>query len=238
MKISIHQPNYIPWLGFWDKLLKSDMMVLLDTVQFTKNEFQNRQKIKLSQGGVHWLTIPVHGSTKLAINEVKIDNTITWAKKHLHTLRFNYERAGFWKELGPSLTHLYMNHGQGCEYLQSFNIDLIAWVIQELSINRYTTLSSTLLGEKQDLGEDPTSRIIRICKSVDADCYLSGAGAGGYLDVNQFKEAGIALEFQHFEHPVYPQRNGSFVPNLSVLDLILNVGCEKALDVLLGKKIE
>ena len=236
MRVSIHLPNYIPYLGFWSKLLKSDVMVLLDIVQFEKAGWQNRQKVKLSHGRDCWLTVPVHHKCPEALSTIKIDNTNngSWAKKHLHTLRFNYERSGQWKELGVGLEEIYLGRH---ERLLQLNLKLLFWVMQTLGIHKELILASSLLGKPSELDEEPNTRIIDICHSVHADKYISGDDAKSYLDTKRLSENGILCEFQEFVHPVYPQRNGKFIPNLGVLDLILNVGGKKAYEIILGKEI-
>jgi len=230
--VSIHQPNYIPWLGFWDKFLKSDTMILLDVVQFEKNEFQNRQKIKLSNGQSSWLSVPVHHKHPQAISTIQIDSSSngSWVKKHLHALRFNYERAGWWKEYGEEISGIYHTYGKGL--MTKLNRELIVWVALHINDGRKVLMASDLLGKEEDLDSDPTQRIIDLCDRVGANTYLTGRGALDYLCKEDFANAGIGLRIQKFTHPIYPQLYGEFVPNLSVMDLILNVGAEEAKQML------
>jgi len=231
---SIHQPNYIPWLGFFDKMLKSDIMILLDVVQFEKNEYQNRQKIKLSNGQPSWLTVPVHHKYPQAISAIEIEcasNGGSWAKKHLHALRFNYEKAGKWKGYASDLEAIYRQHSNS---LVMLNRRLIDWVAHELGAETRILLASELLGRDEDLNADPIQRILDLCSIVKADSYLTGKGALDYLCKERFAEVGIELVVQQFEHPVYPQLYGQFVSNLSVMDLLLNVGGQAARSVIVN----
>lgn len=226
MVVAIHQPHYIPWLGYFYKIAKSDVFVFLDNVQYSKNSYINRNKIKSPQGVV-WLTVPVKTKNRFGqpINAVEIDNRTNWAKKHLKALILYYKRAKFFEKYEPFLEKIYT---QKWEKLIDINITLITYICEQLRINTKFEFASNLQvgGKKMDL-------VINICKALGADTYLSGLGGKKYQDEEAFKKAGITLIYSQFVHPVYPQLWGNFIPNLSILDLLFNCG-DKSLDVLLG----
>jgi hypothetical protein len=202
----------MPWLGYFDKIVKSETFVFLDNVQFKKNEFQNRNKIKTAQGWM-WLTVPVLYKYPEQINEVKINNRVDWRKKHLRTLAINYHKAPYFHVFFPEVEQFYAADSQ-----------FISEVNKEIAI-------ASALGH---LPMEPSERLAAICESRGADTYLSGAGGRTYLDLVPFNKRGITVKFQAFNHPLYPQLYGDFIPNLSVLDLLFNCGPE-SLKILEGK---
>lgn len=222
MICAIHQPQYLPWLGYFDKMRRSDVFVLLDDVQYKKNEWQNRNKIKTPQGW-QWLTVPVHHTFGEKINEVLINNATNWGKKHLHALVVNYSGAFYSKDYKDFFEGVY---NKQWKYLCELNIYLIKKLSAFLGIKTRLIKSSELQVEGQK-----TERLVHICKKLKADTYLSGKGAREYLELNLFKSKNIKVIFQDFKHPVYPQmrwRNfgDNFQPNMSVIDLLFNCGKE------------
>lgn len=216
MRIAIHQPQFMPWLGYFDKMDKVDVFVLLDNVQFKKNEFQNRNKIKTSNNWL-WLTVPVNFNFGDKILDVKIDNRSNWQKKHLYTIQTNYGKAQFFKEYQPAIEQLYQNK---YVLLSPLNTDTINLIKNLFSIKTEVVPASSI----PDLNEDPTQRLLDICRYFKADAYLAGAGGKGYMEIKRFKDAGIKLLFQHFVHPEYKQVYDSFEPFMSAIDFIFNAG--------------
>ena len=216
MKVAIHQPEHLPYLGFIYKMLRSDTFVLLDDVQFQKNGFQNRNRIKTRQGS-QWLTVPVIHSFGQKINEVKIDNRSSWGRKHLQAFQANYAKASYFTHYFHLLEKIYE---QEWEYLCDLNIAIIELLVKEFGISAKIIRSSLLSkqGEKNEL-------LLSICKNLKATSYLSGMGAG-YLDVTLFEKNNVAVEYTHFTHPRYPQLHGEFAENMTTLDLLMNVGVE------------
>ena len=206
----------MPWLGYFDKIVKSDIFVFLDTVQFKKNEFQNRNKIKTAQGGM-WLTVPVLYKYPEHIDAVKINNRIDWRKKHIRTLEINYQKAPYCHDFFPTLEEFYAGDA---ESLSEVNRESVLILLRMLGVHKETKVASEL----GDFSKEPSERLADICKSLGADTYLSGTGGIGYLDLKPFNKKGIRVEFQNFKHPIYPQLYGDFVPNLSLLDLLFNCG--------------
>ncbi len=220
MIVAIHQPNFLPWLGYFYKMLKSDKFVLLDDVQFTKNSYINRTKIK-TQNGDQWLTIPVQMSGNFGknINDVKIYEPELSTKKILKTIKMNYSRTKYFNLYYPKIVEkLEIDN----EYLSNINIKLIRLIKEELNIETHLILSSDING----IEGNSTRRLISICKKLNCDNYLSGFGGANYQDSELFRKSRITLLTTDFEHPIYSQIWGDFIPNLSVIDLLFNCGPE------------
>lgn len=227
MIVAIHQPQFMPWIGYIDKIDRADIFVYLDNVQFRKNEFQNRNKIKTCNGW-QWLTAPVTYRFPQRINEVRLNNTINWKKKHLMTIETNYRKSPYFDDIFPMIQDLYSIE---YEYLYKLNIDCIGMILRFLNIDKETIRASEIDG----LREEPSLRLIDICKHLNADTYLAGGAGKGYMDLSAFKAHGIEVIFQDFNHPVYPQLYGEFLPFMSCLDLLFNCGYE-AIDIIRGSR--
>ena len=218
MIVAGHQPNYLPWLGFFDKMRRSDVFIIEDNVQFERQGFTNRNKI-LTVDGVRWLSVPVeHANKPLLINEVKIANESEpdWGQRHWLTLRHNYCRAPFWSEFSAFFKDTYEREWP---MLIDLNMHLIKGVMGFLKIDTPLVLGSSLgaSGKKTEL-------IIAQCKKVGADVQLAGNGCKDYIDNKRFKQEGIKLVFQEFSHPVYTQTCNGFVSDLSVVDYLFCTG--------------
>lgn len=215
LTISIHQPAYLPWLGYLDRIAASDLFVFLDTVQFEKNSFTNRNRIKTPQG-VIWLTVPVlaQGHLTRTLAELKIDNRQDWKRKHLRSIEQNYRRAPRFDERVERLASAY---SVASDYLVELCFDQLRFWLEEFGIDTRIVRASELAieGSKSDL-------VLALCKRLKATRYLSGPLGRDYLQESQFIEAGIAVQYQEFAHPVYPQLYGEFVPALSALDYWMN----------------
>lgn len=226
MIVAIHQPNFLPWLGYFYKIAQCDVFVLLDNVQYTKNSFINRNKIKTSQG-VMWLTVPVKtkGLFGQLIKDVEINNMVDWRKKHLGTLEANYRKARFFEPIFQGLKTIYFT--DDWSKLCELNIRLLEWVLSLLELEKKLVRASNLNVE----GES-TQLLINIVKKVGGNIYLSGFGGSKYQEEELFKREGIKLQYYEFSHPIYPQLWSDFVPNLSIIDLLFN--CEpESLDIIL-----
>ena len=222
MICAIHQPQYLPWLGYFDKMDRADVFVFLDDTQFKKNEWQNRNRIKTAQGW-QWITVPVMHHFGQNIRDVKINNDLRWPHKHTQALRQNYGKAGYFERYWPFFEEMFAREWAG---LGELNMHVVTGIARELGIDT-TLLVSSEVGKEGEASE----ALISICKRVGADAYLSGEGGRGYVEEERFEEAGIALEYQQYQHPEYPQRFGEFVSHLSVVDLLFNVGPD-SLDVI------
>jgi hypothetical protein len=216
--VAIHQPQYLPWLGYFDKLARCEVFCLLDTVQYKKNEFQNRNRIKTADGW-QWLTVPVTYRFPQRIEEVGVNQTVDWQRKHLQALRTNYSKAPYF---GTYIARFEEFYQQSYELLTEVNVECIRLLMDLLGLERKVVLSSSLQVET----EDPTLRLVEICQALDGDTYLSGRDGAKYMDLDTFHSHQLELAFQDFNHPEYPQCYGPFEPNLSVVDLLFNCGPE------------
>jgi hypothetical protein len=214
------QPSYLPWLGYFEQMDSADVFVFYDDVQFDKNGWRNRNRIKTAQGA-QWLTVPVrHGGLAQRILDVEVDSRTAWTRKHLAGIRQAYAKAPFLERYYPELEAALQ---QPEPLLADLDIALSRMICGWLGITTPTERASAL-----DCGGERNERLIALCRRFGADRYLSGAAARDYLDVAAFAAAGIAVSFQDFRHPEYPQLHGPFVPYLSVLDLVLNCGDDSA----------
>jgi hypothetical protein len=217
MVVSIHQPNYIPWIGYFYKIHKSDIFVFLDDVQYTRRGFTNRNRIKTHQG-VSWLTIPVEnkGNYESDINEMKIRNDLNWKENHLKNIEMNYKKSACFNDFYSVFKDcLNKNH----ENLSDFNIDMIKVICKLLNIKTEFVLSSEL-----NIQETSTERLISICKVLGANKYLSGSGGSKYQDEKIFEDNSLQLVYSDFYEKQYKQLWGDFTGSLSVIDYIFNCG--------------
>ena len=227
MIVAAHQPQYLPWLGYFDKISRADRFVLLDNVQFKKNEWQNRNKIKTAQGW-QWLTVPVTYRYPQLINEVGINNTAKWQHKQRQAISTNYGKAPHYDCLEGLLGQAF---SRSWDWISELNVVLVRGLARALGID-------TPLFVASELGEfpsDPDDRLIALTRHFGADTYLAGAGGKQYMNLEKYRENGIMVLFQDYQHPVYDQLFGQFEPFMSVIDLVLNHG-SKSLNILRGNK--
>lgn len=215
MIVTVHQPNLFPWLGYFDKMARADLFILLDNVQFTKRGFQNRVKVK-GPRGEQWLTLPVRtkGRYFQQTKEVEIDKEQDWKKDHVHTLATLYGGSSGFADIMPLLEELYMRPH---DKLIDLTIPGIALIKDLLGIDTPLVLASQLGAEGNN-----SAMICGLVKAAGGSTYLSGPSGRTYLDEAVFAEAGIQVEYHRFSPPVYPQRFGPFVEGLSSLDYLFN----------------
>ena len=218
MIIAVHQPQYLPWLGYFDKMRIADAFCYLDNVQYKKNEWQNRNRIKTARDW-QWVTVPVHYRFPEKINTVKINNAEKWRKKHLQALITNYSRAPFFQEYFPVIEQAI---SKDWEQIAELNIFLTEKVRELLNLDRKPAVRASELR----LREDPTERLIDICRELGGDTYLSGRDGVKYMQLERFAQSGIEVIIQDFNHPVYPQQFNAFQSHLSIVDLLFNCGPE------------
>jgi hypothetical protein len=213
--VTIHQPAYLPWLGYFDKIIRSDWYVFLDTVQFEKNSFTNRNRIKTPQGPL-WLTVPVKlkGHMSALMSEIAIDNSQPWRMKHLRSVQSNYKKAPRYEYCYSRLERLFE---QEDGLLSDLCFRHLEFWFEELGIRTKLVKASQL-----DVDSKKAELVLDICKTLHADKYVSGSLGQDYLDVAPFERSGIEVEFQQYAHPSYPQLWGEFVPNLSIVDFWMN----------------
>ena len=218
MKISIHQPQYIPWVPYFLKIESSDLFIILDTVSFQKNGLQNRNQIKTAQGA-SWLTVPVKHNLGQKIIDTKIDNHCDWKRKHWNTISQCYSKASFFKIFEEEMRNFYISDWDNlCE----FNIKVLQLMLLWMGITTPIIRSSQMkaTGSSSDL-------ILNLCIESQATEYLSGEGGKSYLIEEDFKNCGINISYQNkFLSCNYPQLfpKKDFINHLSALDLILNCG--------------
>lgn len=218
MRIVVLQPSYLPWLGYFDQMFKSDVFVVYDDVQYDKNGWRNRNRIKTPHGP-QWLTVPVltKGRHFPLNREVEINNTVPWQTKQLRSIVQNYMKARFFNQyIGPVESVL------KCSWRSLVDLDMasIHMLKEQLGLTTKINLSSDLKIPK--MGK--TERLIEICRHFGADALLEGDAGKSYIDEALFAGAGIQLEFHGYQHPVYRQLHGDFVPYMSVIDLLFNHG--------------
>lgn len=215
--VAIHQPQYLPYLGFFHKLRHADVFVILDNIQFQKNGLQNRNKIKTHHGW-QWLTVPVLHRLGQAIRDVRIDQRQRWQKKHWNALVTNYSRAPYFHQYADGIRRLLE---QEWERLSQLDVALIKWAMQALRITTPLLYTSELnvSGQRTDL-------LVNVCRAVGADAYLSGPGGRRYMELDKFDAAGIRVLWQDVPSPVYQQLfpEAGFIADLSVVDVLFCCG--------------
>jgi hypothetical protein len=217
MRVTIHQPQYLPWLGYLDKIDQADLFIVLDTVQFKKNEWQNRNRIRTSTGW-QWLTVPVLQRFGQRITDVAINPTVSWQAQHVRALELHYARAPFCHQYLPGLRLIYE---QEWKKLCDLNLAVIRWLLDSFGISTPLRCAS-----EWTVTEEPTDRLIDLCRAVRASRYLAGPGADAYMEKPRFEASGVRLEMQAFHHPLYKQIYEPFEPNLSAIDLLFMQGPE------------
>ena len=214
-KVAILQSNYIPWKGYFDIIAAVDEFILYDDMQFTKNDWRNRNKIKTPQG-LQWLTVPTGQKIGRRIRDVTLHGN--WQSKHWKTLSCNYSRATYFSEITEWLKPLYLN--EQYEYLSQLNRCMIEAVCQYLGI-------TTKIANSWDysLGEGKTERLVSLCKQACATHYVSGPAAKEYIDENLFRDHGINLIWIDYSGYIeYQQLWGEFQHNVTILDLLFHTG--------------
>ncbi|MFH0754197.1 MAG: WbqC family protein [Candidatus Omnitrophota bacterium] len=226
MICAIHQPQYLPWLGYFDKIARADVFVFLDNAQFKKNEWQNRNRIRNARGW-QWITVPVLHDHGQLINEVQMNPAVDWRREHVRSIELNYAKAPFFKECWPELRSVY---DEPWPTLGALNMALVIRLVAFLGITTKIVTASAL-----GVSTTKTQRLVDICRGVGCDAYLAGAGGTDYMDFDLMHACGISVTVQAYRHPVYPQAwsraEADFQPFMSILDLVMNCG-ERSLEVL------
>jgi hypothetical protein len=225
--VSAHQPNFLPYLGFFDKMIHSDVFVIRDEVQFVERDFHHRNRIRIdSPHGkapqYKWIRVPVV-KEQTDLNRIRIksdirDKNVPWNVFMLRQIRSNYETAPYFEQFFPELDSILRIK---TPHLIDLNMAIIRWLQRCFDIEVEILFASRL-----DYGKtgDPTKDLIKIAEVVGADVYLSGSGGRAYLNQELFEVSGVEVRFQSFDHPVYRQPYDGFVPNLAAIDALFNVG--------------
>jgi hypothetical protein len=214
--LAAHQPQYLPWSGYFDKLAQADLFVLLDTVQFKKNEWQNRNRIRTDRGW-QWLTVPVHHRFPMTLRQVTLDESGVWRRKHREALRTHYARAPHRDAILPAIEALLDADHPNLAELNAQTVRVLAGL---LGIRTPILLASTLDG----LPEGADERLIALCHRFGCRRYIAGAGGHAYMDLDAWKRAGVRVVFQEFSLQSHPQVYPGWVPNLSAVDWLMNCG--------------
>lgn len=226
MKIAINQPTYLPWLGYFDLIDQVDLLVILDNVQFSKQSWQQRNRIKTASG-LQWLTVPVQfrGRFGQLISEVEIRDAEFW-RSHVRAIELAYSRSAHFDRYFPALRQCIQELSRGL--LVDLNFGLISWLAEVLNI-RTPLVRATSLGQSGRR----TELLANICEAVGAETYVSPIGSAAYLleEQDMLQTRGVEILFQNYEHPSYSQMFAPFAPFASVIDLLFNEG-EEALRIL------
>ncbi len=221
--VGIHQPNFLPWLGFFDKVARSDIFIILDHVQYPKSGgcWTNRVKLLFVDGNAKWVTVPLRrsGTGFQDINKVTIDNSKNWQQKLLKTLQRNYSRTPYYRETISFLEPLILNRADN---LSEYNISSILALKKALNIS-----SECIVSSEYNPSGSSNEMLISLIREVCGTEYLCGDGAYGYIREEMFAASGIRLTYQNFIPAVYPQVGvQQFIPGLSIIDALMNVGFE------------
>lgn len=225
--VSAHQPNFLPYLGFFDKMLQSDVFVIRDEVQFVERDYHHRNRIRIdSPPGedpqCKWIRVPVV-KEQADLKDIRIksdvkDKNVPWNIFMLRQIKSTYEKAPYFAKYFADLDLILRIQ---TERLIELNVAIISWLQSCFSIDTKVVYASELNYGKTG---DPTADLVKIAEAVDANVYLSGSGGRAYLNQALFDARGVEVRFQSFDHPVYPQQYGGFVPNLAAIDALFNMG--------------
>lgn len=224
MRVAIHQANYMPWMGYFNKIAKSDKFILMDEVHMSDGDMAQRNRLLNKNGEIAYITIPFEkkGYLEKHITEIGLNQQIDWQKRQYNFLWDTYHKFPAWEEVYHAFRPIFEEH---YDSIWNVNRTAIGIIYRLLKLTTPIVLMSELdynkNCEKNDL-------VLELCKAAGADTYLSGNGARKYMQVNQFKNSGIAVQYQTFAHPVYDQKlsKGEPVLGLSILDVLFNCGIE------------
>lgn len=221
MIVAIHQPNFFPWLGYFDKIIKSDLFIFLDHVQFPKSQGQWTNRVKLLIGGnAKWFSAPInrkfHGLK--SINEIEFSLVNPWRNKMLKNINQNYKKAPYFDQIKPWLEPIILNPENN---IAKYNTHAILNIAGQLGISREKFYWSSALPYSGTANE----MLVSLTKAVRGTSYMCGGGADGYQDDSFFESSGVSLLYQNFKHPEYEQFNiDPFIPGLSIIDALMNCG--------------
>ena len=227
--VVIHQPDFMPYLGFFDRLLKAELYVVFDNVQYVRGSraWTSRDKIKTPKGE-KWISVGIKKAVYgAAINEVMLRQDSEGRTHHLNLIQENYRKTEYYQEILPYIMDLY---SIPCEKMVDFNMSSIRMLMKLFDIQIEMVMASSLKAEGKS-----NELIVSIMKELGCSHYLSGTGAKDYFISDPYERAGIEVIWQEFKHPVYPQQFGEFIPYLSSIDLLFNCGIEKSRKILRGK---
>ncbi|GAA3731112.1 WbqC family protein [Salinactinospora qingdaonensis] len=221
MRVAMHQPHYLPWLGLIDKVDRCDLFIVLDHVQFERKGWQNRNYVASKDGPLLLTAAVVQRSRDERILDKALDDSQPWREKHRRAIAEHcYRAAPYWKDYASSILELYETPWQGLTDLAMASTRLILDAFGIDTPILYSSEMGEFPGQKSEL-------LAQLCAKVGATTMLSGDGARGYVDLEVFRRYGVDVEWQNFQHPEYPQHNranAEFLPRMAALDMLLNVG--------------
>ena len=218
MKVGVVQSNYVPWRGYFDFIDSVDLFVFYDDLQYTRRDWRNRNRIVTAQG-LRWITVPVnYGEVSQRIDEVSIDYSQNWAKRHFNQIETNYRRAPFFQTYVDDFVGIIT---QRFSNLSELNVALCKWVMQTLDIR-----TPTLMSRELNVTGSKSERLVRLLQQVGGTTYLSGPSAAAYLDLALFDSQDIQVEYKGYDYSPYPQLADPFSGEASILDLLFNTGPE------------
>ena len=221
--LTAHQPLFLPYLGHFEKIGSSDVFVYMDTLNYSKWNWYSRNKIRVGYGeGWIWLVVPVltNGKHNQKINEVEIDNSQKWKKKHLKSIEMSYSKAPYYKNYIEFFKETYSKEWK---YLSDLNEHFLKFFIKELGINVKFIKASDL---EFDLDGVKSDRVLDLCKKMKCDTFIFGKDGKLYAKIDDFNKSNIKIVFQDYKHPEYQQIHGNFIPYMSIIDLLFNCGNE------------
>ncbi len=225
------QPTYIPWIGYFDLMDSVDQFVFYDDVQLEKGSWQLRNRIKTAQGEL-FLSVERrrNGKSLLLIKDTLLNDAIDWKERHLKSIAQNYRKSRYFEEVYSFFAALIQKK---FERLGEFNIHIIKMISEKIGIKTKLLVSSETFGQATGVKDE---RLLAICRLVCCDSYLSPQGSAIYIEKDspggKFAGSGVELYYQNYEHPVYPQLYGSFLPYMSIVDLLFNCGFDEALEMI------
>jgi len=231
--VAIHQPNFFPWLGYFDKIARSNAFIFLDSVQFPKKggSWSNRVKL-LINGEARWVTAAIdrNYSGTRTMRQMSFLENIPWRKKVLKSIEANYRRHPFFVETMQVIEPLLLNNDSN---IAEYNIKAVTHIAQVLGID----VTKFKCSSEYSANGHSNKLLCNLTLRAGASAYMCGGGADGYQDESIFEEKGIRLKYQNFDHPVYPQRGqDEFVPGLSIIDTAMNMGWRDTGSLLLRQR--
>lgn len=228
MKVGIHQPNFFPWIGYFDKMDSSDVFIVLDDVQLTDSSFTQRSRVLNCNGVATYLTVAFEkkGYLQKTIRDVKVNKSVDWQKRQMDFLQGTYGKTKYWQEVLELIRPIYEKE---YDYLLDVNMKTLEIFRELLKIETPIIMQSDMIYNKESKKDE---LVLELCESIGATRYLSGNGAKKYMNIDTFSENGIEIEFQEYNQPVYTQFfSKDFQPGLSMLDMLLNCGIENTIKI-------
>jgi len=211
------QPTYLPWIGYFELINRADTFVLFDNVQFVRKSWQQRNRIKSSDGELMLsVSVLIKGEQDQQIMNARINHSDPWSKKHLKSIELNYRKSPYFEHYYPPLKKIYEEKH---ETLLSLNQAIIEFQCQALNIQTKIVRASTLYNDNQG-----DALIAGICQKLESSILYNAKGAQELIDLDYLKSKDITVQFQEFDHPEYPQQHKDFIPYLSCIDLLFNTG--------------